>query len=130
MVDGRCGAMKVEEYKKLTRKKSKYGNKRVRFEGMTFDSEGEFHRYLDLLMLQRAGIITDLSRQVKFVLIPSQKDENGKTIERECSYVADFTYRENGEFIVEDYKGHKTDVYKLKKKLMLEKYGYRIRETR
>ena len=121
--------MTVKDYKKLTRKKSKYGNKKVEFEGMTFDSEGEFHRYLDLLMLQRAGIITDLSRQVKFVLIPSQKDENGKTIERECSYMADFTYREDGEFIVEDFKGHKTDVYKLKKKLMLEKYGYRIKET-
>lgn len=51
-------------------------------------------------------------------------------IERKCTYVADFTYREDGEFIVEDYKGFKTEEYKIKKKLLLERYGYRIRETR
>jgi hypothetical protein len=81
-----------------------------------------------LKLLQRAGKITDLRLQVPFLLIPSQY-ENGKCIERECKYIADFTYRENGKFVVEDAKGLKTDVYIIKRKLMLEKYGIKIRET-
>ena len=75
-------------------------------------------------------MIKDLSRQVKFVLIPSQRDENGKVIERECSYKADFMYYdEAGETIVEDVKGFRTKEYIIKRKLMLYQYGIRIREV-
>ena len=84
-------------------------------------------------MLQRAGKIVDLQEQVRFTIIDAQYDKNHKLIERKAEYVADFTYWENGKFIVEDVKGYKNStayaLYVLKRKLMLERYGYRIRET-
>ena len=107
---------------------SKFGSKKVERDGHKFDSKHEAGRYTELKLLQRAGKITDLRCQVPFLLIPSQY-ENGKCIARECKYIADFTYRENCKFVVEDAKGFKTDVYKIKKKLMLETYGIKIRET-
>ena len=82
------------------------------------------------MRLEKAGVIKNLSRQVKFVLIPSQRDENGKVIERECSYKADFMYYdEAGETIVEDVKGFRTKEYIIKRKLMLYQYGIRIKEV-
>ena len=107
---------------------SKFGSKKVERDGHKFDSKKEAGRYTELKILQRAGMISELRLQVPFLLIPSQY-ENGRCIERECKYIADFTYREDGEFIVEDAKGMKTDVYRIKKKLLLWKYGIRIRET-
>lgn len=109
---------------------NKYNAKKVSKDGRTFDSKHEAGRYTELKLLQRAGKITDLRCQVSFLLIPAQYDEKHRCIERPCKYVADFTYRdENGTFIVEDAKGLKTDVYRIKKKLMLEKYGIRIKEV-
>jgi len=72
--------------------------------------------------------ITDLRRQVKYVLIPAQRDENGKLIEREVSYKADFVYEYDGETVVEDTKGVKTKEYIIKRKLMLYVHGIRIHE--
>ena len=90
----------------------------------------EANRYQELLLLERAGAIKNLSRQVKFVLIPSQRDEvTGKVVERECSYRADFEYTEDGKTVVEDVKGFRTKEYILKRKMMLWKYGIRIREV-
>lgn len=108
---------------------SKYGNTKIRdLDGQSFDSKREARRWHDLQLLERAGLITDLRRQVKFVLIPTQRI-NGKVVEKECSYYADFVYQHDGQTIVEDCKGYRTDVYKIKRKLMLEKYGIRILET-
>lgn len=101
-------------------------------DGETFDSVKEFSRWQELKLLQRAGEIVELRRQVPFVLIPVQKDEKGRVIERECRYVADFTYRNPKEYhrlIVEDVKGLKTEVYRIKKKLMLYRNGIRIQEV-
>ena len=104
--------------------KNKYGARKLKAaDGQVFDSVKEFHRWGCLRVLERAGEITDLKRQVKFELIPKQ---NG---ERSCSYIADFTYYMDGKLVVEDCKGFKTDVYKLKKKLMLWVHGIRIQET-
>lgn len=109
---------------------NKYHAKKVVKDGRTFDSQHEAGRYAELKILHRAGKITDLRCQVSFLLIPAQYDENHRCIERSCKYVADFTYRdENGEFAVEDAKGLKTDVYRIKKKLMLYKYGIKIKEV-
>ena len=103
---------------------NKYGNiKTVTSDGIKHDSIKEANRWCDLLLLQRAGVIQDLQRQVKFVLIPKQEGE------RPVYYIADFVYIENGKRVVEDVKGHRTDVYKLKKKLMLYIHGIRIKET-
>lgn len=115
-------------YNKYYQYKPKYGNRKVSYNGMTFDSEREYTRWCELTLLQRAGKITDLQRQVKFILIPTQKI-NGKCVEKECAYIADFVYKQNGETIVEDAKGMKTDVYKIKKKLMLYIHKIQIRET-
>ena len=108
---------------------SKYGNKQVQVGGKVFDSRKEACRYTDLRLMEKAGIITDLKTQVPFVLIPAQRDENGKMIERPVIYYADFTYWKDGKYIVEDTKGYRTDVYKIKRKLMLQVHGIRVLET-
>lgn len=110
----------------------KYNNKKVTVDGITFDSVKEARRYAELLLLQRSGKIKDLRRQWKYVLIPSQYaevDGKRKCIERECTYVADFVYLQDGEIIVEDTKGFRTPEYKIKRKLMLKVHGIRIKET-
>lgn len=109
----------------------KFNNKRVTIPGRTFDSRKEYNRYCELLLLERGGYISDLKLQVKYVLIPAQKDEKGKILERECSYVADFVYfdQKAQRTVVEDAKGVKTKDYIIKRKLMLERYGIRIREV-
>lgn len=96
---------------------SKYHSRKVTVYGITFDSKREANRYCELRLLEMAGKIKELKRQVQFVLQPSFK-KNGKTI-RAITYVADFEYYdlEKGKYIVEDVKGYKTDVYQLKKKL-------------
>lgn len=109
---------------------SKYFNKKVTINGEQFDSKKEAKRYQELLLLQKAGKIHGLMRQVKFVLIPSQRID-GKVVEREVSYVADFVYKNiaTGEEIVEDTKGMRTKDYIIKRKLMLRMYNIRIYET-
>lgn len=110
---------------------NKYKNKKVKVSGITFDSRKEARRYGELKYMQKAGKIKGLKRQVKYILIPSQRNANNRVIERECAYIADFVYTdtETGETIVEDVKGLRTDVYKIKRKLMLERYGIRIKES-
>ena len=107
---------------------SKYGNRRFVSEDGTFDSLKEFRRWQELKLMQRAGVIHDLKRQVPFELIPAQK-ENGKVIERAVTYKADFTYTENGETVVEDVKGIRTKEYILKRKIMLWEFGIKIKEV-
>ena len=103
---------------------NKYGARKMKaLDGQVFDSVKEYHRYGMLKLLERAGKISDLKRQVKYELIPKQEGE------RACSYIADFTYYEDGKLVVEDCKGFRTDAYKIKKKLMLWVHGIKIRET-
>lgn len=110
----------------------KYGNAKVTIEGTVFDSKKEARRYQELKLLEKAGKIKNLQRQVKYILIPSQKDKDtNKVIERECSYIADFVYcdLETGEEVVEDTKGMRTKDYIIKRKLMLFIHGIRITEV-
>lgn len=108
---------------------NKYKAKKTR----GYDSKREADRATVLKLKQRAGLISDLKEQVRFELIPAQYavvDGKKKCIEKSCHYVADFTYTDNeGKFIVEDSKGFKTDVYKIKKKLMFQKFSIQIKET-
>jgi len=99
--------------------------KNVRANG--FDSKREQKRYADLQLLERAGEITHLERQVRFQLIPAQRDAAGKLLEREVAYVADFRYIEDGDTIIEDVKGFETPDFKIKRKLMLFRHGIRLR---
>lgn len=107
---------------------SKYHSKKITRDGITFDSVKEYKRYQELALLERVGQVSDLQRQVKFELIPSQRI-NGKVAERACTYVADFVYFQDGQKVVEDTKGFKTKDYIIKRKLMLHVHGIRIKEV-
>lgn len=107
---------------------NKYKNRKITVNGDTFDSRKEYIRYRELVLLQKAGQVSDLKRQVKFELIPSQR-VNGKVVERACTYVADFVYTENGKTVVEDTKGFRTKDYIIKRKLMLFVHGIQIQEV-
>ena len=109
-------------------KKSKYGSRKVTIDGVTYDSLKEYHRFCDLKLMQRAGIITGLQRQVKYELIPTQRI-NGKGIERPVNDYADFVYKMDRQLVVEDVKGYKTPEYVIKRKLMLSVYGIQIHEV-
>ncbi len=128
-------------YGKNFASQNKYGAEKCQINGEKFDSKKEARRWQELRLLEQAGEINNLRRQVKYVLIPSQKEtiveirKNQKpkrierVVERECSYVADFVYEENGKTVVEDAKGVKTEAYRIKKKLMLYVHGIKIREV-
>lgn len=125
-----CPAFRVDMEKsveaiKENKKPPKYRNKIIKTEEGTFKSQWEYDRWCQLKLLQRAGAISDLQKQVKFVLVEKSKGH------REMSYYADFTYYEDGKYIVEDTKSNptKTSLYKAKKKLMYDRYGIEIRET-
>jgi hypothetical protein len=91
------------------------------FDGILFASKAEMKRYAELLMLERAGVIHDLERQPRFVLIePFVHPLLGKC--HGLTYVADFRYREGAKQIIEDVKGHITEVYKIKRMLLLLRY--------
>jgi hypothetical protein len=125
--------------------KSKYYNIKTKTsDGIVFDSVKEARRWEQLILLQKAGKIVDLQRQVKYELIPAQYEsyeryskkgerlEDGRRlIERKVEYVADFVYQdaETGEVIVEDAKGIRTKDYILKRKLMLAVHSIRIKEV-
>lgn len=125
----RCG------YKSAT----KYRNKKVVYRGETFDSRHELQRWLELLLLQRSGAISDLRRQVPYELIPAQREpdtvgkrggiKRGRIIEQSVTYIADFVYTEYGKTVVEDAKGVRTKEYIIKRKLMLWLHGIRVREV-
>lgn len=124
--------------------RSKYHNRKVTVDGITFDSTHEAHRWKELRLLERAGAISGLRRQVPYLLIAEQREfcneiyksgknkgcfKPGKLLERSCSYIADFVYLKDGVIIVEDAKGVRTDEYIIKRKLMLERWGIRIQEV-
>jgi hypothetical protein len=103
---------------------AKYNNTKVRVDGMLFDSKREAARWQELKLLERAGEITELERQVEYELIPKQKGE------RAAKYIADFRYVDHeGKTVVEDTKGVKTPVYILKRKLMLWVHGIKVVEV-
>ena len=110
--------------------KNKYHNVKVEFDGMSFDSVKESTRWAELKLLQRAGQIYELRRQVVFEIIPTQRDEaTGELVEKCARYIADFVYMEKGKCIVEDAKGVKTKEYALKKKLMKYFHNIEIKDT-
>ena len=113
-------------------KYSKYHSiKSITSDGIEHLSQAEAKRWIQLKLLERAGEIKDLQRQVKYVLIPSQK-EGKKTIERECAYIADFVYTDlrTGQVVVEDTKGFKTKDYTIKRKLMLWVHKIKVKEVK
>ena len=112
--------------------RSKFGAKKICFDGMKFDSKAECQRYLELKLLEKAGEIRNLKRQVMHELIPAQYDASGKLLERPVTYTSDFEYVDmrTGESVMEDVKGMRTKDYIIKRKLMLWIYKIRIREVK
>lgn len=111
------------------RKHQKYRNRVTETEDGRFDSEAEYRHWCHLKIRQRVGEITDLRRQVVFELIPAQKRPSGGS-ERACNYIADFVYQEDGRTVTADVKGASTDVWIMKRKMMLWIHGIEIREIR
>jgi len=101
---------------------SKYRAIRTTVDGITFDSKGESKRWINLKQQQKDGRIQNLKRQIAYPL-----HVNGDLV---TSYVADFTYDEDGTEIVEDFKGHVTTVFRLKKKLFEAIYQQPLRVVR
>ena len=104
---------------------SKYRSKKTYVGEKKFDSQKEANRYVELLLMERGNNIQDLKTQVRFPLIAKSK------YGREIVYVCDFAYYENGKLVVEDAKSPvtKTPLYRLKKRLMAEKYDIVIKEV-
>lgn len=146
---------------------NKFNSRKIEADGMKFDSRKEYMRWNELCLLQKAGKIRNLQCQVKYILIPAQTEiievyspktgnrlkDKEITLEKECSYVADFVYERpvtmekryysNGEHgtmevvcgmetVVEDVKGYKKGaayaLFVVKRKLMLQEYGIKVRE--
>lgn len=136
-------------FKMAYKRYKKYNNIKTKtFDGNEFDSKKEAKRWTELKLLERAGEITNLQRQVTYLLIPAQYEtierysktgkrlkDATKLLERECSYIADFVYtdKRTGQTVVEDVKGYQEGlaycVFKIKRKLMLYIYKIRIKET-
>lgn len=126
----------------------KYHSKKTIIDGITFDSKKEAERYSELKLLERCGAISNLELQKVYELIPAQYElyerygKNGnrlkdgkKCIEKSCVYKADFVYVDNetGQQVVEDVKGYKGgqaySLFTIKRKLMLERYGIKVKEV-
>ena len=107
---------------------TKYRNKKLTTPDGTFDSQREYKRWCELKLLQKAGKISQLQRQVKYVLIPRQKRDDG-TFERPVTYTLDFEYFEDGRTRAEDSKGCRTQQGILRRKMMLHFHGISVRET-
>ena len=122
---------------------NKYNSQKVVVDGIKFDSKKEARRFCELRILEKAGEISDLKCQVRYELIPEQREwtneiyksgknkgkfKPGKVLERKVEYIADFVYMQNGEIVVEDTKGVKTKDYIIKRKLMLWRHGIKIAE--
>lgn len=108
---------------------SKYRSRKVTVDGIEFDSRREAMRYRHLQLMLRAGEIANLKMQVAFELIPSQIKPSGGR-ERAVTYTADFVYNDkDGNQIVEDVKGVRTQQYIIRRKLMLYVHGIEVREV-
>lgn len=110
---------------------AKYSNKPCEYNGQKYRSKRELKRHLDLLLLQQAGQIGELKREVPFELAPGAKIDGEKRARPAIRYVADFVYldlRQN-KVVVEDAKGVQTPVYRLKKHLMKTIRGIDVRES-
>lgn len=101
----------------------KYGNTITKVDGINFDSKKEANRYSELKLMVKGKVIRNLNLQPVYEILPSFTDNTGKK-HRCISYVADFEYfdKERKVHVVEDVKGMRTEVYKLKLKMFLHKY--------
>lgn len=108
--------------------RNKYGARKVVLAGITFDSVREASRWNDLCGYEQSGLITNLERQVKYVLAPGVKFTGEKKAKPALRYFADFRYvDENGRIVVEDAKGRQTEAFRIKRHLMKSVHGIDVR---
>ena len=125
----------------MAKRKAKYGSKKVTFDGLEFDSKKEMYRYIRLKSMLEEGLISDLRLQVPYEIIPAVYEEETvqlktkvktvtKCVQRAAYYVADFVYKDkDGNEVVEDAKGMRTEKYLLKTKMMRAFLGITIKEV-
>lgn len=101
---------------------NKYSNETTKVDGITFDSRNEARRYKDLKLLQKSGVIKNLEVQAKFLLLDTLR-KKGKTFQKRY-YYADFKYYDNElkKTVIEDVKGARTPMYKIKRHMFEQKY--------
>lgn len=113
----------------------KFNARPVWIDGHRFPSKGEGERYVFLRGLARDGVIHDLRLQVRYVFAEPVyesrigargKPVRGRQVLSGIAYVADFVYTVEGREVVEDYKGMETPEFKIKERLMYDRYGIRL----
>ena len=112
-------------FRKSIKKPNKFGNHKITVGGFTYDSKKEAKRAFELYLMERAGEIRDLQKQVKFSLLKTFKDNQGKT-ERGINYTPDFVYFEGKYRVAEDVKSpitKKEKSYIIKRKLFKITYA-------
>ena len=124
----RSSSVSLSDLLGTRKRRSKHGNVKTTIGSEKYDSKREASRHQSLLLEQRAGSIAGLRRQVRYMLIPSQRRADGKA-ERPVTYIADFVYERDGATIVEDSKGMRTRDYIMKRKMMLFFHNVSIIET-
>jgi|SRR5690625_774699 len=120
--------MTARQYRQMRkrRNRSKYGNRKVEIDGLTFDSKAEALYYSELKLRQRAGEIQSFKLQPRYRLLEGFTDKHGKK-HRPIDYVADFEILHNDNtFEVVDVKGMQTQVFRIKEKLFCNKYPYKL----
>ena len=110
--------------------RNKYGNKPLIIGSERYSSQREAKRHQDLLLMQRAGLIAAVVREVPFVLAVGVKIEGEKRARPALRYFVDFLYSTaEGKLVAEDAKGVQTPLYRAKKHLMATVHGIHVREV-
>lgn len=133
IADYRSKVTRASKKEKLKSKRNKFNASKIKLDGMTFDSNKEFKRYIELKAMQQRAEIFDLQHHTKFELAPKTKFEGEKRTKPALRYYADFTYfTADGAFVVEDVKSvvtRKLPSYRNKKHLMKTVHGIDVREV-
>ena len=124
---GTVRRISMDDAPAVVSKQKKYRNRRVAIDGLIFDSQAEADRWAELQALERSGAISDLRRQVRYELAPAVTVQGRKR--PPIRYIADFVYERDGQKFTEDRKGYRTEVYRLKRHLMMAIHGIEILET-
>lgn len=114
---------------RIAPKRSKYGAKATVVGDLNFDSKREARRWGELQLLERAGKIGSLERQVVYVLAPSVKIEGEARARPALRFKADFKYVENGATVVEDAKGFAGTAFRIRQHLMKHVHGIDVKLT-
>lgn len=100
---------------------AKYGNRVFEVDGVLWHSQAEFARWRELQLLEQAGQVSDLRRQVRYELVPGFRDNTGKR-QRAVTWTADFVYKEGGRTVAEDVKGVQVRDFSIRAKLFMQRY--------